>query len=125
VNTAGWYSLRQLAALYSGSELVISCDSGPLHLADLLGVPCIGIYGPETPSFYGVTGPASIRLYKPISCSPCMNLYDARSFRCPYNARCMNEISPADVAGAAETILGRHPAVEPAVAAVPASPVEP
>jgi ADP-heptose:LPS heptosyltransferase len=104
VNAAGDYSIRKLASLFAGAELVISCDSGPLHLADMLGVPCIGIYGPETPTFYGVTGEASVRLYKPVSCSPCMNLYDARSFRCPYNARCMDEIAPGDLVEAVETL---------------------
>ncbi|MHB0970270.1 MAG: glycosyltransferase family 9 protein [Thermoanaerobaculia bacterium] len=39
-------NLRELAALLMGARLVISGDSGPLHLAAALGVPVAGLYGP-------------------------------------------------------------------------------
>lgn len=39
-------NLRELAALLAGARLVISGDSGPLHLAAALGAPVVGLYGP-------------------------------------------------------------------------------
>jgi lipopolysaccharide heptosyltransferase I len=39
-------NLRDLAALLAGARLVVSGDSGPLHLAAALGVPVVGLYGP-------------------------------------------------------------------------------
>lgn len=41
--------LRQLAFLMRGARLVVGADTGPLHLADALGTPVIGLYGPTNP----------------------------------------------------------------------------
>lgn len=40
--------LRELAFLLAGARLVVSADSGPLHLAAALGVPLVGLYGPTS-----------------------------------------------------------------------------
>lgn len=97
VNTAGQLSLPLLAALLQRSRLLISSDSGPVHLAASLGKPVVALYGPETPAFYGPLGGAAAPVYKQISCSPCMNIYDAKAFHCPYNAQCMHEITVEEV----------------------------
>lgn len=103
-NLAGLLSIPELAALLQRCELLISNDSGPLHLAAALRVRCIGLYGPESPDFYGPLGESSHVIYKRIECSPCMNIYDAKSFQCPYSARCMKEISVAEVEAAVKEI---------------------
>ncbi len=46
-------SLSQLIALLRRSSLCIGGDTGPLHLASALQVPCIGIYGPTDPARNG------------------------------------------------------------------------
>ncbi|MGB2867326.1 MAG: glycosyltransferase family 9 protein [Bacteroidota bacterium] len=97
INSAGDLSMPELGALLRHCSLVISNDSGTLHLASALGTPTIGLYGPESPEFYGTTGNGSSILYSGISCSPCMNIYSAKSFRCPYDSRCMKQIPLADV----------------------------
>jgi len=51
---AGETDLGQLAALYKRCVLMVSGDSGPIHLASAVGVTTIGIFGPTDP---GVTGP--------------------------------------------------------------------
>lgn len=91
-NLAGMLSIAELGILLQESDLFISNDSGPLHLAASLGTPCVGLFGPESPSFYGPIGDNVKTIYKQISCSPCMNVYQAKSFRCPYNAECMRMI---------------------------------
>lgn len=96
-NAAGLLSVPQLAAFLRRCELLISNDSGTLHLASTLGVPVVGLYGPETPSFYGPLGESTVVMYKDLPCSPCMNIYAAKSFRCPYDAKCMREISVDEV----------------------------
>ena len=103
-NLAGSTHFGELAALLERCELLISNDSGPLHLAAALGKPCIALYGPESPQFYGPVGNQSTVIYKAISCSPCMNIYDAKTFRCPYNARCMSEIQVNEVQQAVESV---------------------
>jgi len=97
IDTSGQLTIPELAALMKRSELLISNDSGPLHLAASLGTPTIGLYGPESPHFYGLTQDKSDVVYAGISCSPCMNVYSAKQFRCPYRAQCMRDISVDDV----------------------------
>jgi ADP-heptose:LPS heptosyltransferase len=41
-------NLRELAELLRSAKLVIGADTGPLHLADALGTPVIGLYGPTS-----------------------------------------------------------------------------
>ena len=53
VNLAGKTSLRQLTALYEQMDLVVSGDSGPLHLAAAVGTKYIGIYGATSPKLNG------------------------------------------------------------------------
>lgn len=48
--------LRELAFLLAGARLVVSADSGPLHLAAALGVPVVGLYGLTSASRNGPYG---------------------------------------------------------------------
>ena len=50
-------SVRQLVQLLSGSALVLSPDTGPLHIAAALGTPTIGLFGATDPRYYGPYGP--------------------------------------------------------------------
>ncbi len=96
-NIAGMLSIGELTSLFGRSDLLISSDSGPVHLASAVGLRSIALFGPETPAFYGGLGVLSTSVTKSISCSPCMNIYAAKSFQCPYDARCMKAIEIADV----------------------------
>lgn len=48
--------VRRLAYLLSGSDLVVSPDTGPLHIANALGVPVVGLYGFTNPKRFGPYG---------------------------------------------------------------------
>ena len=48
--------LRQMAAILRRASLMISADTGPLHLAAALGVPCVGLFGPTDPARVGPYG---------------------------------------------------------------------
>lgn len=56
-NLAGKTRINQLAALFKMSSLVISGDTGPLHLSSAIGANTIGLFGPTSPE---VTGPRGI-----------------------------------------------------------------
>lgn len=56
--------LRQLVALLRRARLVISGDSGPLHLAAALGTPTVGLYGPTDPARNGPYGPRAVALHR-------------------------------------------------------------
>jgi ADP-heptose:LPS heptosyltransferase len=104
-NAAGLLTIPEFGALLQRCSLMLSNDSGPLHLAAALGATTVGLFGPESPDFYGPLGSAASSLYKKMPCSPCMNVYSAKSFRCPHDAQCMKNISVDDVIQVIEEVL--------------------
>jgi lipopolysaccharide heptosyltransferase II len=105
-NVAGMLSVPQLGALLKRSSLVVSNDSGPAHIAAALGVPVLAMYGPESPEFYGLIGTRTRAIYHRTECSPCMNVYNAKAFVCPFNARCMEQIGVDEIVAASRQLLG-------------------
>jgi heptosyltransferase-2 len=90
----------ELAAAISHCSVVVTNDSGPLHLAAALAVPSVSIFGPTDPARTVIPG-ASRVLRKPFACSPCY----ARE--CPLqHHRCMSDISVDEVYSAAIALLG-------------------
>jgi ADP-heptose:LPS heptosyltransferase len=59
------------ASLIKNSSLFIGNDSGPLHLAALLGVQVVGLFGPAEPMITGPRTTEAVFLHKAIECSPC------------------------------------------------------
>ncbi|MEE8587128.1 MAG: glycosyltransferase family 9 protein [Acidobacteriota bacterium] len=114
-NLAGKLSLRRLAEVIQGSLLLISNDSGPLHMAAALGVPVVGLYGPETPLRYG---PLAVRrriFYRGLWCSPCMSLDNAKTVNCINGLACMREIGVEEVVAGVVEFLEREVLVKEAV----------
>jgi len=74
---AGKTNLKQLIALMKRADLVVSSDSGPLHIASSVGTNVIGLFGPTRPEITGPRGRGkSILLQKEIHCNqePCYQL---------------------------------------------------
>ena len=71
IDSLGRLSLRHLAAVMERCRLVVGSDTGPLHLAVALGLPVVGLYGPDDPRFTGPYGSANRIHYKKLACSPC------------------------------------------------------
>jgi heptosyltransferase-2 len=95
VLVAGETTLREFMALMAKCHLVITNDSGPMHVAAGLGLPLLAIFGSTHPR---ATGPVSLRarsIRHPVECSPC-GLRE-----CPIDFRCMNGISVDQVYTAA------------------------
>jgi len=81
----------QLAAAISHCSVVVTNDSGPLHLATALAVPSVSIFGPTDPARTVIPGATRV-LRKPFACQPCYNR------DCPLmHHRCMSEITVDDV----------------------------
>ncbi|MCE9581087.1 MAG: hypothetical protein K8T20_01085, partial [Planctomycetes bacterium] len=89
-----------LAALVERSSVFVGCDSGPLHLAAMMNVPVVGIYGPKDPAVYGPWCDKNVVVWKGMPCSPCSK----RECDIP---DCMHLIEPEEVATAAEGLLTR------------------
>jgi heptosyltransferase-2 len=80
-----------LAAAISHCSVIVTNDSGPLHLAAALAVPSVSIFGPTDPGRTVIPGATRV-LRKPLGCAPCY----ARE--CPLgHHRCMSEITPDEV----------------------------
>jgi ADP-heptose:LPS heptosyltransferase len=103
-NCSGALSLGELLALLQRSRFLLTNDSGPMHIAAAAGTPVVAMFGPESPVFYGPNGRSRI-CYKSPPCSPCLNIYNAKQFTCPYNTRCMEEISTLEVLAAIESLV--------------------
>jgi heptosyltransferase-2 len=94
----GKTTLPQLKGLISLARLFVSNDSGPMHLANALRVPVVGIFGPTDPAVTGPFEPPAAVVKKDVPCWPC-------SYRkCPYDHRCMMRIDPEEVYQAAEAL---------------------
>jgi len=93
VNLTGKTDLKQLVALMQRANLVISADSGPLHIAGSVGTNTIALYGPTRPEVTGPLGQAeSIIIQNDVGCNdnPCYFL------ECTKNI-CMQSITVEDV----------------------------
>lgn len=84
-NMAGDLDLASMAQICAQSRLVISNDSGPLHVAAATGVPVVGFFGPETPVLYGPAGKEHLVFHQSISCSPCINVEQGKRIQCRYD----------------------------------------
>lgn len=105
VDASGIFSISQLACLLRKAELMISNDSGPMHLSAVMGTPTIGLFGPETPSLYGPLGPYSIAMASGAACSPCLSIYNDKIVSCNHGAVCMRELSVQSVLEAAVRLI--------------------
>jgi len=82
-NFAGQLSVGMLIGLLAQTRLLITNDSGPLHLAVALETPTVSFFGPETPVLYGPPQNGKhMVLYKNLDCSPCINVYDGKLIQC-------------------------------------------
>ena len=99
----GETSVDELLAVLARCELVISGDSGPLHLAVALGRPTVSIYGPTDPAIYGPAprpGQPAVVIRRGLHCSPCYTLRAAAD--CPYGRpSCMLDVTVQQVLRAA------------------------
>ncbi len=89
------------AALIQQADLFIGNDSGPLHLAALLGVPVVGLFGPALPGHTAPYAARGVFIYRKVSCSPCTQTHCIM----PGNS-CMNRITVEEVYDAANGLLG-------------------
>jgi len=71
VNMAGKTGLRELMSLMSECDVVLSNDSGPMHIADGLAVPLVAIFGSTSPELTGPRKPSSHVVRAGVDCSPC------------------------------------------------------
>jgi len=97
---AGRTSLKALAAVLRTADLMITVDSGPMHIAAALGTPVLALFGPTDPARTGPLGRSRV-LRRPLPCSPCLQ----RRCRIAETRRCMRDLDVAEVLAAARELL--------------------
>jgi len=92
IDLSGKTSLAQLSALMLKSKLIITNDSGNLHLASYLNVPVVAVFGPTDADKSGPWGAHGAVAKSPSSCAPC-NKADCKLAK----PVCMEELSVEEV----------------------------
>lgn len=103
LNLAGKTTLAETAAVLARAVLLISGDSGVLHIAVGLGTPTVSLFGPGRALKWAPQGDHHTVLNKGLPCSPCTTF--GTTPPCPHKARCMQEITVAEVVNAAIALL--------------------
>lgn len=97
---AGKTSFPELGAVLKRVRVLVSNDSGPLHMAVAVGTPVVAVFGPTAPTLTGLPeGAQGATFFGSIGCPvPCYQL------RCPVNL-CMERVTVDQVLEAAERFL--------------------
>ena len=108
INSAGHFTLSELPALLQKLKLFISVDTGPLYMADAVGVPVVDIAGPaDVDELYPLDKRCRI-IQKKIYCVPCAHMFDVPRFCKEGHLRCLREITPQDVFAAAVSLINEN-----------------
>lgn len=104
-NLAGQTTLAQSAAVIERSKLLVSGDSGILHMAVGLDVPTVSLFGPGIAKKWAPRGENHIVLNKHLPCSPCTQF--GYTPKCTTQGECLQRISVSEVMAAVMKLL--HP----------------
>lgn len=101
MDLSGKLTLNELAYVISRLDLLITNDSGPMHMAAAVETPQVAIFGPEDPErLRPYTRPDTYRIiHKPMDCRPC------KVATCDH-VSCLTSITADEVFDAAKTLLG-------------------
>jgi lipopolysaccharide heptosyltransferase I len=98
-------SLTQLGEVYRNCDLYIGGDTGPMHIASLMGIPAVVIYGPTDPIENEPFG-NHVKVRKEVGCSPC------HEYSCK-KLDCIRAVSADEVFNATKKILSTLASSEP------------
>jgi lipopolysaccharide heptosyltransferase II len=93
LDLVGKLSIRRTASILSQCDLLVSGDTGPLHLATSVGTKVIGLFGAADPARTGPIGYGNIVIQPNLPCVPCRKRHCKNAKR-----SCMEAIEPEEVA---------------------------
>jgi heptosyltransferase-2 len=106
INITSNTSISQLASLIKHSDLLISNDSGPVHMAVALGTPVISIFGRNQPGLspkrWAHSNTKSVFLHKNVGCQVCL------AHDCKRGYACLKAIKPQEVLSYVDRLITRH-----------------
>jgi ADP-heptose:LPS heptosyltransferase len=117
IDVAGELDLLSVAAILQRLDLLVTGDTGPMHLAVAVGTPVLAVFGPSDPARYAPRGPSDRVVRIDLPCSPC-NRIRLPPARCVgHTPDCLAFISADSVFTAAISILDarrEHPSASSA-----------
>jgi len=102
VNRIGRTTLEQLINELRDCDLLLTNDTGTMHLADLLRIPTVSIFGSTEPQRTGPLGQGHRIFRHHVECSPCFLR------ECPLDFRCMVAVTSAEVIAGIEQMMARR-----------------
>jgi heptosyltransferase-2 len=99
VNLAGKTTLDAFIEVSAACRLILTNDSGAMHIGSALGVPTVTIFGATDDQATGPTGPLARVVRQPVECSPCLLR------ECPIDHRCMTRVDSGRVVQTALELL--------------------
>ena len=98
-------SLKELVAVVSELDVLVSGDSGPIHLASAFGVPTVALFGPTSPKRWGPLSPFNEVIVSRLECAPCSNY---GGMKCPkgLDTECMKTMASETIVSAVKGFLG-------------------
>lgn len=107
---AGRLRGEELVALIVVCDLIVSIDSGPVHIAAAVGTPVIGLFGPLDPALVLAREAAAIGLFADVPCLFCHNRTPVLHWitGCPYDIACMKKLDEVTVFAAIESMLAQR-----------------
>jgi ADP-heptose:LPS heptosyltransferase len=108
VDVCGALGLTDLAALLARLDLLVSSDTGPMHLAAVLDTPVVALFGPANPRRYGPLGTQHRVVRVDLPCSPCGQVRLPPPRCRGHVPDCMDGIQVAAVIAAADDVLTRR-----------------
>jgi heptosyltransferase-2 len=108
----GQTTIPEMLRVLADCDLVVSHDTGPMHLARLVGAPLLALFGPTMPSQFIVEDESTTVLWggEHLACRPC---YDGREFAECTDNQCISSISADVVFRTARTMLQRRTVATP------------
>jgi lipopolysaccharide heptosyltransferase II len=98
-NQIGRTGLDELMSLLSQCDLLLTNDTGTMHLAAMLGVPVVAVFGSTDPLLTGPLGPGHIVLQHRVPCGPCFQR------ECHLDFACMLGVESLEAVAAVEELL--------------------
>lgn len=99
INLGGHTDLGTLVGLLARTHLLLTNDTGAMHVAAAVGTPVLAIFGPTDPQATEPLGPHSRIVREPVPCSPCLLR------ECPIDHRCMTRVTADHVRQEALALL--------------------
>lgn len=105
VDASGETNLLTVAAILERLALLLTGDTGPMHLARAVGTPIVAVFGPSDPRRYAPDGPLDRIVRVDLPCSPCNRIRNPPSRCTGHIPECLTSVAVVRVLAAVDELL--------------------